>query len=355
MGNVNRENMRRAPGLMICRRPVRNAVFVLSCVGAFILGCLMTLMSVDPMNCDIHQCAERIKHTTPEEANSWLGSWDRYGKVTDKSVFLAIVILSAPGNVEQRSVMRQTWLSEEKSDTHHFFVIGTSSLSPDVNSSLQAEQKRHGDLLLLHNIVDSYEALTKKLLASFVYVHYSIRFRFLLKCDDDTYVQLQQLHKELKGVRYKQRLYWGFFDGRATPKKSGPWKEEEFILCDRYLPYALGGGYVVSSDVATFVATNSKYLKVFKNEDTSLGTWLAPLDLHRVHDPRFDTEYKSRGCNNKYLLTHKQSTIHMREKFSSLKTTNLLCREQFQVRKSYIYNWNVPPSQCCVRNDSSVP
>ncbi|XP_066988984.1 beta-1,3-galactosyltransferase 6-like [Macrobrachium rosenbergii] len=347
--------MRRASGFSACRRPLRTLLYVVSCIGAFMCGSLMTLMSVDPMSCDIHRCTEKIKRTDVEDTNSWLGMWGQNVKGPEKHVFLVIVILSAPNNVEQRDVIRQTWLSEEKSDTLHFFVVGTENLNESINTTIQSEQKRFGDMMLLTNVIDSYEALTKKLLAAFVYVHFNVKFRFFMKCDDDTFVQIPQLHRELKSVPYKQRLYWGFFDGRATPKKKGPWKEAEWVLCDRYLPYALGGGYVLSSDVVTFIATNSKYLKLYKNEDVSLGTWVAPLDLHRVHDTRFDTEYKSRGCNNDYLVTHKQSTLHMREKFTSIKSTSLLCREQFQVRKSYNYNWNVPPSQCCIRNDSSLP
>lgn len=354
--NVNAQDMmRRWFGFWLCRRPLLSAVQVLACVGAFMLGSLMTLMSIDPMRCDIHQCTEKIKRTDVEDINSWLGMWGKGNRGAEKSVFLVIVMLSAPANKEQREVIRQTWLSEEKADTLHFFVIGTGSLNEDLNVSVLAEQKKHGDLMLLSNVVDSYQALTKKLLASLVYVHYSVKFRFLMKCDDDTYVRLTELHKELKSVPYKQRLYWGFFDGRASPKKSGPWKEEDWVLCDRYLPYALGGGYILSSDVVNFVASNSKYLKLFRSEDVSLGTWLAPLDLHRVHDARFDTEYKSRGCNNKYLVSHKQSTLHMQEKFNSLNTLGRMCREQFQVRKSYNYNWNALPSQCCIRNDSSIP
>ncbi len=38
-----------------------------------------------------------------------------------------------------------------------------------------------------------------------------------------------------------------------------------------------------------------------------MGTWLAPLKVNRVHDVRFDTEFRSRGCSNSYLMSHKQS------------------------------------------------
>lgn len=35
------------------------------------------------------------------------------------------------------------------------------------------------------------------------------------------------------------------------------------------------------------------------------------LDVKYVHDPRFDTEWVSRGCNNEYLITHKKSPAEM--------------------------------------------
>ena len=78
-------------------------------------------------------------------------------------------------------------------------------------------------------------------------------------------------------------LYWGYFDGRApvitNPKKK--WHETSYPLCDKYIPYALGGGYVVAQDLVHFVADNADKLQMFLNEDVALGTWLAPLKVHR--------------------------------------------------------------------------
>ena len=76
-------------------------------------------------------------------------------------------------------------------------------------------------------------------------------------------------------------------------------------------------------------------LQLFNSEDASVGAWLAGTTATRWHDPRcrdyssnsprmgwtfgyikkswvigwlcrFDTEWKSRGCSNKFLVTHKQ-------------------------------------------------
>lgn len=46
----------------------------------------------------------------------------------------------------------------------------------------------------------------------------------------------------------------------------------------------------------------------YNSEDVSVGAWLAGLNVHYVHDPRFDTEWTSRGCHNEYLVTHKQAS-----------------------------------------------
>ncbi|RXG69039.1 Beta-1,3-galactosyltransferase 6 [Armadillidium vulgare] len=335
------------------RKITQNLFFITCCGLSFLLGNFMAAISLDPTNCSIKTCAEKIKQTDIDD--QLIQQWEKSPDRATKTVFLVILIVSSPTNQEQRDVIRETWLSDELVDTVHFFAIGTHKLSEDVNVTIQSEQKKFKDLLLLNNLEDSYHALPRKILASFIYVHFNVKYRFLLKVDDDSYVNLPKLHQTMKSIPYKQRLYWGFFDGRATPLRRGQWKESDWILCDRYIPYALGGGYILSDDLVSFIALNYKFLKIYKNEDVSIGTWLAPVDVHRYHDPRFDTEYKSRGCKNEYIVTHKQNIIHMREKFNSLRTSGLLCKKEFTVRKSYQYNWNVPPSMCCYRNNSSIP
>ena len=97
----------------------------------------------------------------------------------------------------------------------------------------------------------------------------------------------------------------------------------------RYLPYALGGGYVLSSDLVSFIASNSARLQLYGSEDVSVGVWLAPLArLNRVHDERFDTEFVSRGCLDSYLVTHKQSVEEIRTKQYSIVATGTFTPEK---------------------------
>ncbi|XP_018408580.1 PREDICTED: beta-1,3-galactosyltransferase 6 [Nanorana parkeri] len=227
---------------------------------------------------------------------------------------------------------------------------GTAGLGEDEAASLEMEQRRHGDLLLLPELRDSYDNLTAKLLLMYVWLDRHIDYKFVLKADDDTFARLDVLLEELRG-KEPRRLYWGFFSGRGRVKGAGKWKESSWVLCDYYLPYALGGGYVLSWDLVHYLRIGKDYLAQWQSEDVSLGTWLAPVDVKRVHDTRFDTEYKSRGCNNKYIVTHKQSIEDMLEKHQTLAKDGKLCKEEVKLRLSYIYDWGVPPSQCCQRKD----
>lgn len=106
---------------------------------------------------------------------------------------------------------------------------------------------------------------------------------------------------------------------------------------------------MLARQLVDYMAANHRLLHFYRSEDVSVGAWLAGLDVKYVHDPRFDTEFTSRGCHNEYLITHKQSAAAMRSLFANLKTKGRLCATEFRTRPSYIYDFSAPPSRCCVR------
>ncbi|XP_057245518.1 beta-1,3-galactosyltransferase 6, partial [Malurus melanocephalus] len=264
------------------------------------------------------------------------------------SALLAVLVMSGPKYSERRSIIRTTWMALAAQKTPHGrvwsrFVVGTAGLSAEEMRSLELEQNRHRDLLLLPELRDSYENLTAKVLATYVWLDSHLDFQFALKADDDTFVRLDVLLEELR-TKEPRRLYWGFFSGRGRVKSGGKWKENAWLLCDYYLPYALGGGYVISGDLVRYLSLSRDFLNLWQSEDVSLGAWLAPVNVKRIHDPRFDTEYKSRGCSNKFIVTHKQSIEDMLEKHQTLVKEGKLCKEEVKLRLSYVYDWGVPPS-----------
>ena len=276
-------------------------------------------------------------------------------QVKEHHAFLVIVILSGPSYFDRRRAIRETWLSDTPDNVLCYFVIGSKELSSEDKAALEYENNQYKDLVILHSFKDSYYRLTEKVVHTFQWLDEYVDFQYVLKADDDTFARVGLIMMELSRRTQAERFYWGFFDGRARVKKSGQWAERNWLLCDTYLPHARGGGYILSQDLVHYIAVNSNMLQQFNSEDVSVGAWLGPLRIERLHDPRFDTEYRSRGCNNEYLITHKQEIKDMRDKHDSLLTNDQLCSKEFKTRNSYNYNWEVAPSSCCIRDDPKVP
>ncbi|XP_068732021.1 beta-1,3-galactosyltransferase 6-like [Montipora capricornis] len=269
-----------------------------------------------------------------------------------RDTFLFIVVLTSPRGKERRDAIRETWFSHLKvvnSSVTARFVVGAKELPQNDREDLEKENNNYGDILFLPELKDSYYELTNKVLQSFLWADYNINSSYLMKVDDDTFVRLDIILSELEKNFSRTKLYWGFFRGDAHVKFHGPWAENDWHLCDRYLPYAQGGGYILSGDLVNFIARNADLLQKFNSEDVSVGAWLAPLQVNRLHDFRFDTEYRSRGCNNLHIVSHKQSISEMYQKHRQLQENRKLCIEETRLRNSFIYNWAVPPTECCMR------
>lgn len=97
------------------------------------------------------------------------------------------------------------------------------------------------------------------------------------------------------------------------------------------------------------------FFSFFISEDVSVGVWLAPLNITRKHDRRFDTEFRSRGCRNDHLVTHKHSPQEMKLYWTRIVQTGQMCEKEYKDINSYEYNWTVMPSKCCMKNSSLHP
>lgn len=368
---------------------------------AFAIGCILTLSVMNVKNC---QDYDERNHLTSEQSAS------------DSSIFLVIIILSAPKNVDERNAIRQTWLNlqpkiddplddyftmndlefdqngflQQDSVYHqsseldnfkkkmsksklkplqrdlnvkmlHYFVIGTENLPFIEMNALEKEHTKYHDLLLLNDLHDSYANLTLKLLKTMEAISNIESFEYLLKTDDDTYVKLdcliEDLYKYNEMIQRKQstpnvikpELYWGYFNGRANVKNRGQWKEVNYNLCERYLPYALGGGYVLSTKLVQYIAQNRRILSQYNSEDISVGIWLSPLrNVYRKHDIRFDTAYMPRKCQNYHIVLHKRTTYNMRDLYRSFLCTFVQANDTTVHRPAeYFYDWNQSQMHCC--------
>ncbi len=270
----------------------------------------------------------------------------------DRTLHIAVLVLSSPRGGLRRNAIRGTWLHNyrpHKLQVTAKFLVGTRNMPKERLSNVTQEEQTFHDMLLLPDLVDTYANLSTKVLMGLEWAHRNNDFDYLVKTDDDSYVRLEELEAVLRRMGCEQQLYWGYFMGHAVPETSGKWAETRWFNCPHYLPYAMGGGYVLSRRVIDHLMRYPKRLKCYSNEDMTVGSWLAPFRLVRKHDLRFNVESLSHGCSNSYLISHKERVKTFYEKHTSLARNHTLCQEEKEVRPAYVYNWQVPPMDCCIR------
>ena len=271
----------------------------------------------------------------------------------DRPLQLLVFVLSAPSANLRRMAIRGTWMHNFRS--RHVlcttkFLVGLFNLSEGTIASLQREQSLYQDLLLLEDLKDSYANLSAKVLLGFEWSQVNkVDFDYLVKTDDDSFMRIEALSEALRQMDCPRRLYWGYFMGHAFPEATGKWMERNWFKCPHYMPYAMGGGYVLSRTLIELLMKFTHRLTLYNNEDVTVGSWLAPYRLERKHDLRFNVESLSHGCNNGYLITHKERVRSFYDKHMSLMKNRTLCSVEKEVRPAYVYNWTASPLDCCVR------
>ena len=274
----------------------------------------------------------------------------------DRPLRLLILVLSSPTSSIKRMAIRGTWINAYKSirsrnsSVRTLFLVGLLDLSEEKVSSLREENGFHHDMLLLEDLKDSYYNLSAKVLHGLQWSQReNVEFDYLIKTDDDSYVRIKEVSDALKQMKCPKDLYWGYFMGYAFPEPSGKWMERNWFKCPHYMPYAMGGGYILSHRVVKAATRFSERLILYSNEDTTVSSWLSPYKLVRKHDLRFNVESVSHGCNNDYLISHKERVKTLHIKYMSLLKNGTLCVQEKEIQPAYIYNWTANPLECCQR------
>lgn len=294
--------------------------------------------------------------------------YDEHGFLQQDTLYHQIISLERfKKKLTQRKQNHQLKLDNLK--IVHYFAVGTDRLHFIELDALIKERRKHNDLLLLDKLADSYGNLTLKLLQGMSAISNMNSFKYLLKTDDDTFVKLDHLLEELheydEFISQKQYsadeprpdLYWGYFNGRASIKTRGAWKEGNFNLCDRYLPYALGGGYVIANNLVNHIAKQRHTLSRYTSEDVSLGIWLSALrNVYKKHDVRFDTAYMPRKCQSYHIVMHKRTVADMKDLHSGILCAHKSANDSAVQRPAeYFYDWSQTQSRCCDTQHAIIP
>jgi len=188
---------------------------------------------------------------------------------------ILVAVCSSIGNFEDRQVVRKSWASPEltPAGVKVIFVLGSHKNQTLYRKELTDESTRHGDILQM-DFIDSYANLTVKTLAAlkFYTEEGCDNTRFILKTDDDMYINLNVLKQTaLKSLQAKDTtLMTGNLICGAKPIRdpTNKWNSPRYMFNGKQYPnYLSGTAYLIARDAALSLYQASLETPVFHLED----------------------------------------------------------------------------------------
>ncbi|KAK7319093.1 hypothetical protein RJT34_03806 [Clitoria ternatea] len=229
---------------------------------------------------------------------------------------LFIGVLSASNHFAERMAVRKTWMQSDAIKSSDVVARFFVALNPrkEVNAVLKKEAAYFGDIVILP-FMDRYELVVLKTVAICEFGVQNVSAVYVMKCDDDTFIRVETVLKEIEKVPQEKSLYMGNLNLLHRPLRNGKWAVtyEEWPE-EVYPPYANGPAYVISSDIVTFILSQYKdrRLRLFKMEDVSMGMWVERYN-NTVAAVQYSHSWKfcQYGCMEDYFTAHYQSPRQM--------------------------------------------
>lgn len=236
--------------------------------------------------------------------------------LTKKPIHLFIGVLSASNHFAERMAVRKTWMQSPEIKSSlvavRFFVA--LNARKEVNAVLKKEAAYFGDIVILP-FMDRYELVVLKTIAICEYGVHNVTASYIMKCDDDTFVRLPTVLREIERIPPTRSVYMGNLNLLHRPLRHGKWavSYEEWPE-EVYPPYANGPGYVITIDIAKFIISqhNKQSLRLFKMEDVSMGMWVEKFNsTSRQVQYSHSWKFCQYGCMEGYYTAHYQSPRQM--------------------------------------------
>ncbi|XP_026568604.1 N-acetyllactosaminide beta-1,3-N-acetylglucosaminyltransferase 2 [Pseudonaja textilis] len=255
--------------------------------------------------------------------------------------FLLLAIKSLIPHFDRRQAIRESWGKEIKLGditVVRVFLLGQippEDNYPNLSGMLKFESETHQDILLW-NYRDTFFNLTLKEVLFLKWVSNTCpEAQFIFKGDDDVFVNTHQILDYLKSLTKEKAkdLFVGDVIRDAGPHRDTNVKYyiPHSIYEGSYPPYAGGGGFLYSGDLALRLANISDQVLLYPIDDVYIGMCLQRLGLspekHKGFKT-FDIEEKQRGNICSYtnlMLVHNRNPQEMIKIWTNLQDPQLSC------------------------------
>ena len=236
--------------------------------------------------------------------------------------------------IDQRTVPDYT--------TRCFFLIGRS-LSHNIQKAVNAEALQHQDILQ-GLYLDSYRNLTLKVLQGFIWSHELCPAFYILKTDDDCFVNVPVLKTLLGKASSGRNMYIGHVmydaDRRKVIRDTGSkWRvsSSQYSL-QYYPPYASGFGYLISWDLVEVISSIFQSINMVPVEDAYIGIVLSSVGITPTHSARFSVHsLQWHLCNLLYFVVIHKVTI---ETQSLLTSQCVRSYHECSIKSNHAFSWD---------------
>ncbi|KAF8774771.1 Beta-1 like protein [Argiope bruennichi] len=193
----------------------------------------------------------------------------------------------------------------------------------ELNKRLRTEIAEKEDILIV-NITDTYRSLPAKLLKFYQWLYFNHEFSYILKTDDDSLINIDQLlQKLLEDSQFDptKAWIWSRFRKNWPVNYIGKWADYDY-QSPYYPTFPCGAAYVISQKIALWLISNAELLYTYQGEDVSMGIWLSAINTNFIEDDHFEC---NRECKPQSYNRAQLSPNEIQEIWSSFEKCQNLC------------------------------
>uniref|UniRef100_A0A1B6CA38 Hexosyltransferase n=2 Tax=Clastoptera arizonana TaxID=38151 RepID=A0A1B6CA38_9HEMI len=204
---------------------------------------------------------------------------------------LMVAVTSAPQHKDARMAVRQTWGHfGQRKDVVIAFVVGLT-LKSDIEAGISMESEMYGDIIQ-GKFVDSYDNLTLKTVSILEWVdNYCSHARFVLKTDDDMFINMPKLLEFVDSHWNSKRTIFGRLAKKWKPIRNS--RSKYYASVDQFPPsvfpdFTTGPAYLLTGDTIHELYENALDHTYLKLEDVfTTGIIAQAIHVKRVHVNEF--------------------------------------------------------------------